>query len=113
MDTYPKKPNFIEETTSEHKTSIVSFERGNEQRAAQWSSGKKHFTLKHKNLNQPEKVLLENFFADREGMLKPFWFINHIDGNTYKCRFSDDKLEFSHNNAKSFNLTVRIQECKQ
>lgn len=110
MDTYPKKPNAIEDTTIEFKTDVVKFGRGYEQRSAAWLKGKKAFTLRHMNLTLAERSLLESFFEDREGGLKPFWFVNHNNGVTYQCVFAEDKLTFTHNNAKSFNLTVKIKE---
>ncbi|WP_022851458.1 DUF2460 domain-containing protein [Limisalsivibrio acetivorans] len=110
-DTYPLKPNRITVTTIRHKTTVATFERGNEQRMSNWKKGKKEFELKHYNLSIEERDQIIAFHEDRHGSLRKFYFANHVDNLVYVVRFAEDSLSIDHANAYSFNLTARVIEC--
>ncbi len=110
-DTYPLVPNRISSFGTEFKTTIVKFEKGAEQRTANWDEGKKNWTLSHEMLSVAEKDILEAFHESKRGAYQKFYFVNHHDGQTYEVRFKEDKLKFDPINAFFFNLIVDLVTC--
>lgn len=114
-DTYPLTPNFIDSTTPEYATRILEYaDKGSsEQRIATRNTPKTTFALTHKYLNVADKDTLVNFFNDRQGSYLPFYFVNHVDSNTYTVRFKEDRLNIEHINAYFFNVSLDLVEVNE
>lgn len=110
-DTYPLKPNRITNSTPEFKTTVVRFENGNEQRSASYAIPKTTFRLVHQAIGMQELNIIVDFFKSRKGSYLPFYFVNHIDGKTYKVRFKEDKLNIEYINAYFANIDVELITC--
>ncbi len=110
-DTYPLTPNRIVGITPEFKTTIIKFEGPYEQRLANWPNSLTGFRLYHQALTLSELQLLEDHFKDRQGAYLKFYFVNHIDGQTYEVRFKTDRLQIEPINARFFNVTTELVIC--
>lgn len=110
-DTYPLEPNKIETVSLEFKTTIVKFERSqNEQRSPNGSKPKITFRLTH-TLDEEKKNILNDFFNEVKGSAYKFYFVNNKDGATYTVRFKEDKLEFSTIKWKTYKCQLDLISC--
>jgi hypothetical protein len=55
--------------------------------------------------------VLIDFFKARKGAYEAFYFVNHIDGVTYICRFAEDKLNIEYVNAYIANAEMELKVC--
>ncbi len=110
-DTYPLVPNRIIESVPQFKTTIVSFEDGTEQRGTNWSENKTAFKLSHEALNTERLKILTDFFKEKKGAFRKFYFVNHHDGFAYEVRFASDKLSIQTVTSKIFNVDVELITC--
>lgn len=110
-NTFPLVPDRIKTITSEYSTNIVKFENGREQRRPNWESSKATFKLTFKALTADRVQVLKDHFDDRKGSYLPFWFVNYIDGLTYKVRFSSDKFPLEYLNVAFADFEVELVEC--
>lgn len=110
--TYPLQPNRITETTPEWSTRILSYSDygGSEQRITTRSKPKRTFRLQHQYITKSELDIIINFFNEKKGAFLPFYFVNHVDSQTYTVRFKDDRLQITHINAYFFNVDVELIE---
>ncbi|MGA1846762.1 DUF2460 domain-containing protein [Deferribacter abyssi] len=110
-DTYPLQPNRIQTVGIQFKTTVVTFESGYEQRSADWNKPKKTFRLIHQYLDEKSLKTLTDFFTEKKGGFQKFYFVNHIDGQTYTVRFKSDSLTVERVNAYFSNVEVEVVEC--
>jgi len=111
QDTYPLIPDRITSTAPEYKTTTVNFESGNEQRLANWSNPKTTFSLQHTYLSKARYDELMAFYKSKKGSWKKFYFVNHVDGETYTVRFKADAMTITHINAALYNVDVELVTC--
>ncbi len=111
MAAYPIIPDRITNVKPKHKTGVIEFANGVEQRYKCWTRQKKTFRLEHSMLSLAQQKTLDDFFKAQDGQFGEFTLYNHHDGQTYKVRFAVDELDFQKINMWLANLTVEVCTC--
>lgn len=111
MATFPLVPDRIINVTEEFKTKIVTFENGVEQRSPQYNTSKPTFKLVFRFLTTTRLNTLKDFFKARKGSYEAFYFVNHVDGLTYTCRFKADTFKIEYINVNISNVDVEVKVC--
>jgi uncharacterized protein (TIGR02217 family) len=110
-DTFPLVPDRLTQTTPEFSTNIVTFENHKEQRSARISTPFITFKIVFTYLTPARLQTLRTFFDEHMGSLYQFYFVNHIDGQTYTVRFKNDKFPVTHTNVAWHNLELELVTC--
>lgn len=111
QDTFPLVPDRITNTTPEFSTNIVVYENHHEQRSPNISKPFITFKISFTYLTAARLSVLRTFFDEHLGSCYQFYFVNHIDGQTYTVRFKTDKFPVSHTNVAWHNLEMELVTC--
>jgi hypothetical protein len=78
-----------------------------------WASPLRRWPLEYPAITDSERDSILSFYADRDGSLKSFTFVDPWTGDSYaNCRFGNQELQWTYVGPNQNRMTVLIEEFK-
>lgn len=96
--------------TVRYQTRVTRFESGREQRRAR-GTGRREWQLRFQR-GDVDAAAIWDFYLDRGGVVRGFWWRNPLDGTTYLVRFADQIMTMDTMWRVLYRMGLRIVEVK-